>query len=89
VIAAADLVAALTAAGYEPRSYNGRAMSERNCVAVDLADRPALFDLGARLALVVREEVDGPSIDAQGRGVVAYWRRVKWPPGLAEPDEGA
>lgn len=93
MIAAEELLAALAAAGYPPRLYSGRGYvfdRVRRCVAVDLRDRSSLFDLGARLALALGQEIDGPSIDAAGHGVVAYWRRVEWPPGLAEPDdEGA
>jgi hypothetical protein len=80
------LIEALREAGYKPFSYGGRGMYGERCVAVDQGsdnystfdDSLDLFKLGRDLADV--RDLDSPTTDSMGRGIVAYWRDTLWPP---------
>ena len=73
-----ELVTAIQDAGYEPRSYSGRAMYGKQCVAVTLdsdADLWALaWEFGARDI-----EPGPPKTDSLGLNVIAYWPHIEWP----------
>lgn len=87
------LIKVLREAGYAPRSYSGRGMMGKSCVAVDKGsdnysafdDSLCLFRLGRDLAEL--RDLDTPHTDSMGVGIVAYWRSMPWPPDERDEDD--
>lgn len=84
---------ALEANEYEIRSYSGRSMYGRTCLAVTVEDMSALFKLGAavyeEMTVTCQKEADmlfeiQTHWDAMGRQYVVYWPEI---PHDAEPEE--
>lgn len=71
-------IAKLTAAGHKPFSYSGRGMFGAECVAISAPDRA-----------YAPRKLDGvtPRYDSLGKGLVAYWPHLPWPPAASEPTE--
>lgn len=90
------LIDLLEHAGYNARRYSGRAMYGATCVGVDLDHPGKLFRLGLLLGAAAveknadeyvgtdPEDLPRPVTDNMGRGIIAYWREVKWPEGREE-----
>ena len=73
------LIEVLEDSGYDPRSYSGRFMTGRQCVAVaiDKDSGNLLWQLAQTLA-----EVGGipePNSDQLGLGMIYYWPSYPWP----------
>jgi len=70
---AAKLIERLKDEGYKPRSYSGRGMMGKHCVAIsgDL-DK---YEVGA----AVGSGFSAPQQDAMGMGIVLYWPAYEWP----------
>lgn len=74
------------------RSYSGRGMYGRQCVAISgeyinpfvvallLAERAPLHGIDVI-------DIPVPDTDSLGRGIVVYWPQVEWPEGRVEFDE--
>jgi hypothetical protein len=74
-------VEALQNAGYEPRSYSGRGMYGKQCVAVVTDDNA--FKVGVLVMAELPEEFDTYLLesvedDSMGLSTVIYWPDVKW-----------
>lgn len=69
-------------AGYELRSYSGRGMYGKQCVAITtengmlntLADMAEECDSAEEAALLIRK----CDHDSMGLGMVLYWPSIKW-----------
>ena len=98
---AKQLVEVIEEAGFEARSYSGRAMYGRDCVGVELDRGDSGFSLAAKLCAAapdcLSEEdaldfVDGLSRldvreDSMGLGGIVYFPRVDWPEDLSPDGE--
>ena len=83
----------LEAIGESPRSYSGRGMHGKACVAV-VPERRTECAIGLDLMLEasvgnfdldeVANTFRGARTDAMGRGVVVYWPSLAWPEGRAD-----
>lgn len=67
--------------GYRVRSYSGRFMYGKECLAVSCADPTDLLMLLAEYAPDVLKALGKPTMDDLGKGAICYW------PGTAAPDE--
>ena len=74
------LIKALAESGFDPRSYSGRGMYGKTCVAVS---DTTPWDVAKAL---FSEQYDGefddlpePHADSLGLGSVIYWPRYAWP----------
>lgn len=76
------LITALEDAGYEPRSYSGRGMYGKECVAISGEDVSA-WDVARALWFNNLDEEDmdvpEPRQDQMGLGTVLYWPSYRWP----------
>lgn len=69
-----DLIDAIFNRELQPRSYSGRHMYGKSCVACSIergGDMEGLPKAGAR-------------VDQLGRGYIVYWPEVEWTPGVQE-----
>ena len=73
-------------AGYEIRSYSGRAMYGRECLGVDTEDSPWTVATNCITTCVALEidfddfidSVGKPRTDSMGRGYILYFPDVVW-----------
>ena len=73
-----ELYDALCDLGYEPRCYSGRYMYGEKCLAVELNNPSALWNLAQALSRC-DIEIDAPKTDSLGfHGIIAYWPSIKW-----------
>ena len=78
----------LSECGYDPRSYSGRGMYGKECIAISTDDSPAMvgFMLGNQFAQQQHAESDDVRLDAiqdthsdsLGKGVILYWPSFEW-----------
>lgn len=72
------------------RSYSGRGMYGRQCVAIS-GDSIDPFHLALMIAAHRYDfsiyDIPLPDTDSLGRGVVVYWPQIDWPEGRVERDE--
>lgn len=67
--------------GYRVRSYSGRFMYGKECLAVSCADPTDLLMLLAEEAPGVLKALGKPKMDDLGKGAICYW------PQAAAPDD--
>lgn len=76
----------------EPRSYSGRAMYGKQCIAIS-GDYLSEWEVALQIGYLARcfgldpRDIGTPNSDALGRGIVLYWPRHEWPEGRPEPDD--
>lgn len=74
------LIDILRDCAFEPRPYSGRGMMGRECVAIsgDKEDGVTVWNVATLLG---NEDidVDEPSVDSLGLGIVIYWPTMPWP----------
>lgn len=75
---AMKLIAKIKEAGRKPRSYSGRHMYGRQCVACKV-------ERGEDYAGLPR----GYSTDSLGLGTIVYWPGVMWPESMPAPQKAA
>lgn len=75
---AQDIRDALSLLGYEPRSYSGRGMYGKECVAVDVEWSSDEWTIGQALALRFGQTTPAPDSDSMGRGKILYWPQLEW-----------
>lgn len=73
--AATKLIEAINAAGKKARSYSGRGMYGRECVACSIRRGEDFAGLPG-----------GYRTDSLGLGQIVYWPRVAWPEDLEEQE---
>jgi hypothetical protein len=88
------IIEAADAAGLQVRSYSGRGMFGRQCVAVEAGSAPeACFKLAAAIADAAADANEAAQLiedladacsDSMGVGVVIYWPFVEVPAALAD-----
>jgi hypothetical protein len=84
-------------AGHETRSYSGRAMYGRQCLAVVTDDEAADVVVDAMERCAMGGDVEsvvelarflhGSRTDSMGRGTVIYWPNIDWADCGAEEEE--
>jgi hypothetical protein len=90
------IVDAFETAGYEPRSYSGRAMYGAHCLGVECDNGAGLM---AELAVSIAEQASDPAEvaeimqhltsprgDSMGRGSILYWPSIEWMDGEEDED---
>lgn len=78
-----ELVAIITKAGFTPRSYSGRHMYGKECVALSLAAqdyrRIALMLYEAcRATASISRIFQGLQVEELGKGAIVYWPATEW-----------
>ena len=77
---------ALIESGYSPRSYSGRGMYGKKCVALSVKDETALLKVGAALGDLAETRA---CTDGLGRGLIVYWPSQAWlPEYVSDEDDG-
>lgn len=56
----------------EVRSYSGRGMGGKECIAVDCDDRDDMVEA------CVEYEIPRPTFDSMGLGMIAYWPNIEF-----------
>jgi len=86
-LTADDLIDALEEAIMQGRisgevsGYSGRAMHGERCVSF-APEYGGEWELAAALSRTIDlDDLGSPSVDSLGRGVILYWRHLKWPEG--------
>lgn len=84
-----EVIDALRANRYRPRSYSGRGMMGKQCVGVAIQNSvQALVELCIRVDDAANTpDGCGVETDTLGLGTIAYWPDLPWPEGEPETDE--
>ena len=78
-----ELIDKLLDIGLCPRSYSGRSMYGRECVAVVLSRDEGWSSWNIAMELANSDFDPGePNEDAMGLGTVLYWPSYTWPDGM-------
>lgn len=94
-------IEAVEEAGYEARSYSGRAMYGRDCVGVEIPRDESAFNLCAKLVRAVfdlhGDDAAGDFADdltelracedAMGLDTIVYWPRLAWPEDASDDED--
>lgn len=64
---------------YETRSYSGRGMFGRECLATVVDSFADVFKLGIQLGFLLQNtDIDVPCYDNMGRATIVYWPNIKY-----------
>ena len=81
---------AIEAAGFRPRSYSGRFMYGKQCLAVALNSPSDLFGIGMEVGSQHPEGWNPDRelrTDSLGSGIIAYWPDIDLPEGFRDEDD--
>lgn len=83
------LIEALESVGAKPRSYSGRGMFGKSCVAVSLNSDNNLSEWYIAQELVREGDSVNPGAprhDEMGLGTIIYWPNYPWPESMKDND---
>jgi len=80
-----SLYAALKYGGFNVRSYSGRGMYGKSCVAVYVDDATDLLKIGVTIGETYADL--RAATDSMGRGMVVYWPSQTWEDTYEDSDD--